>query len=303
MSLATKTKPKSYHKKRQARHHRQSQTYAKTYWPYLPMLLIVVLGVMLNSLWSARGVLGASSNFTSSSLLSSTNTDRSAQKEAALSINPQLSAAAQAKADDMVKQDYWSHISPEGKTPWDFITASGYQYTQAGENLAYGFSSGSDVVAAWMNSPEHRANILNASYQDVGFGVAQSNDYQGDGPETVVVAEYAEPAPAAADISFQVNNPKAPVTGVKGAQTQQLAAEPVSRLAVLTGGNAAWATLVVVALASVAATLFVVRHGLRLRRLVLEGEAFVIKHPGLDLVIVFVCTAAVLLTRTSGLIR
>src|SRR5206468_12650742 len=120
----------------------------------------------------------------------------------ALTIDPQLAAAAQAKARDMVAGNYWSHTSPAGKTPWTFISAAGYQYQQAGENLAYGFASADDTEAAWMNSAEHRANILETSYQNVGFGVAQSPNYQGQGAETIVVAEYGQPVPAAANITF-----------------------------------------------------------------------------------------------------
>jgi len=98
----------------------------------------------------------------------------------------------------MVAQDYWAHDNPEGKTPWAFILAAGYNYETAGENLAYGFDTSEDTLTAWMNSPEHRANILNTTYTDVGFGIANSANFQGTGPETIVVAEYASPAVAAA---------------------------------------------------------------------------------------------------------
>ena len=108
---------------------------------------------------------GIKSDFSRSVLLNDTNAQRAGQKQAPLTLDPQLTAAAQAKAEDMATSNYWAHNSPDGKTPWTFISASGYQYQTAGENLAYGFSSASDTVTGWMNSPEHRANILNADYQ------------------------------------------------------------------------------------------------------------------------------------------
>ncbi len=256
------------------------------------MLLIVGVGLAVNSIWSGTNVLGAQSDFSSPALLHATNIKRAQDHETPLTLNPQLTAAAQAKANDMTQRNYWSHQTPDGKTPWVFIAAAGYQYQAAAENLAYGFADGSDTVSAWMNSPEHRANILNASYQNVGFGVAESPDYQGKGPKTIVVAEYAQPAGAA--LTAASNTPS---------NTIQLAARPVSRIQVLTGGQAAWSALVVAALAGAALTLFVIRHGLYLKRLITEGEAFISNHPFLDIAIVFVFTTGFVLTRASGLIR
>ena len=93
----------------------------------------------------------------------------------------------------MVANDYWSDVSPDGEQPWQFITAAGYQYEAAGENLAYGFDTSEDTLIGWMNSPEHKANVLNANFTNVGFGIANSTDFQNSGEETIVVAMYGEP--------------------------------------------------------------------------------------------------------------
>ncbi len=295
MTLVTRPKRNSkHHKKRGGTHHRHSDHYLKTYWPYLPMLLIVAMGLIVNSLWSHQSVLGASSNFSNSSLLGNTNAQRTKDNEPSLALNGQLDAAAQAKANDMAQKNYWAHNSPDGRTPWSFIATAGYHYQAAGENLAYGFSNASDAVNGWMNSPGHRANILNANYKDVGFGVAQSPNYQGNGPETIVVAEYGEPAEAAPAAG-----------GIAGAQdtTAGLSAKPVSRIQLLTGGQAQWSTIAVSALAGAAIALFIVRHGLRLKRLVLEGESFVLHHPMLEITIVFVGTMAVIFMQAGGTIH
>lgn len=104
-------------------------------------------------------------------LVTLTNQKRAENGFGTLSENSQLSIAAGKKADDMFAKNYWAHNSPDGITPWVFIKQAGYNYVYAGENLARGFNSSSDVVNAWMASSTHRANILSANYKDVGFAV------------------------------------------------------------------------------------------------------------------------------------
>lgn len=290
MALATKPRPGLHELKRHGGHHRRTKRYLHPYLPYLPMLVIVGMGLLLNGVWSSRGVLGTSSDLGPASLLSGTNSARAQYGEGALRLDQHLSQAAQAKADDMVRSDYWSHDSPAGKTPWAFITGSGYHYKIAGENLAYGFMNSQDSVAGWMNSPEHRANILNAAYRDVGFGVASSPDFVGQGPQTVVVAEYGQPAPAGSITHGDVLGAEA-------------AAQPVSRLQILTGGQPAWSLALVISATAIAGALFILRHSYKLHRWVTRGEAFITKHPVYDLLIVLVITAGCVLTRVGGIVR
>ncbi len=257
------------------------------------MLMIVGMGLIVNSIWSGQGVLGASSDYSAAALLTQTNAQRTTQHEKSLVLNPQLHAAAQSKADDMARNNYWSHNSPDGKTPWYFINSAGYNYQVAGENLAYGFSNAADAVAGWMNSPSHKANILNANYQDVGFGVAKSPNYQGHGPETIIVAEYGAPAGAV------LSEP----SGTAGTQDLTGKTRLVSRIQLLTGGHATWSTALVAGLAGAAITLFLVRYGLRIKRLVAQGESFVAHHPMLDITLVFIGTMAVIFAQAGGTIR
>ncbi|HET6924630.1 MAG TPA: CAP domain-containing protein [Candidatus Saccharimonadales bacterium] len=216
MTLVARAKPPAHHKKRSGSHHRRTKSYHKAYWPYLPIALIVLGGIIFNALVPAhKAVLGYATDMSISSLLSDTNAQRSDNGLPGLGLNSQLDQAAQAKANDMAARDYWSHNTPDGQTPWSFIIAAGYNYQTAGENLAYGFDSASETVTGWMNSPEHRANILNTTYKEVGFGVANSANYQGTGPETIVVAMYAEPvgyvAPAPAPAVAQSTPATRPV--------------------------------------------------------------------------------------------
>ena len=270
------------------------------------MLTIVVIGLMISSLWSSYGhVLAANSDFSTASLLSDTNAQRLSANESSLTLDAKLSAAAQAKASDMVTHDYWSHDTPDGRTPWSFIAAAGYSYSLAGENLAYGFADANETITGWMNSAEHRANILNSGYQNVGFGIASSPHYLGQGAETVVVAEYAAPAAASAASSTFSGPTSADSTMAPLGQPAQLelSAQPVSRIQLLTGGRTAWSALVLVAVTGAAASLLLMRHGWYWRRWAVRGEAYISHHPLLDILMACLVSAGFVLTRSSGIIR
>lgn len=133
-----------------------------------------------------------SSAITTENIISLTNASRKDFSLNALSENPILDKAAQAKADDMLAKGYFAHNTPDGKTPWDFITGAGYSYLSAGENLAVNFTEAESVQTAWMNSPGHKANILNKIFEDIGIGISQGQ-YQGH-TAIFVVQEFGTPA-------------------------------------------------------------------------------------------------------------
>lgn len=131
-------------------------------------------------------VLGYASDITVDQTLVLTNQERAKSGLAPLSLNAKLSSAASAKASDMFQNQYWAHVSPSGKEPWSFITASGYSYRLAGENLARDFNHTTDMVIAWMNSPTHRANIMNGRYTEIGLAVVNG---QLQGIDTTLVVQ------------------------------------------------------------------------------------------------------------------
>jgi uncharacterized protein YkwD len=126
-------------------------------------------------------------------LLALTNKERQAASLSPLTLNDKLNASANAKCSDMVAKNYWAHNDPTGQTPWHFMTDASYDYNLAGENLAYGYGTSSSVVNGWMNSPGHKANILNAGYTELGFGICRSDNYNSSGPEAIVVQHFASP--------------------------------------------------------------------------------------------------------------
>lgn len=116
-----------------------------------------------------------------------TNNIRTENNIGQLAENELLRKAAQMKADDMAKRGYFSHNTPEGKTPWYFLEQVGYKYSYAGENLAVNFFESSDVSLAWMNSQSHRANIIKKDYTEIGIAVA-NGVYEGK--NTVFVVQF-----------------------------------------------------------------------------------------------------------------
>lgn len=145
-----------------------------------------------------QAVLGYSTGVSTAGMLTQTNLQRSQNGLGLLALNATLNQAAQTKANDMVARDYWAHNTPDGKEPWFFFKQAGYSYSYAGENLAFGFMTDSDVLTGWMNSGPHRANVLSGNYTEVGFGFASSEDFTDHGPQTVVVALYGKPLAAVA---------------------------------------------------------------------------------------------------------
>ena len=123
-----------------------------------------------------------------------TNQEREAGSQAPLASNPLLQEAAQKKVSDMFEKQYFDHNSPDGTTPAELVAAAGYQYKLTGENLAMGdFNSEAELVAAWMESPGHRENILKKEYTEIGVAAKLGKI---DGRMTwLAVQEFGRPAP------------------------------------------------------------------------------------------------------------
>ncbi|GIP59205.1 MULTISPECIES: CAP domain-containing protein [Paenibacillus] len=87
-----------------------------------------------------------------------------------LVVHTNLTKMAKDKAIDMYKNKYFSHTSPKYGSPFDMMDAYKITYLYAGENIAKGQKTPAEVVAAWMDSPGHKANILNPKYTLIGVG-------------------------------------------------------------------------------------------------------------------------------------
>lgn len=109
---------------------------------------------------------GIQSSSAASEVVRLTNSARSKNGYAALVEDGVLSEAAAVRAREIARS--FSHTRPSGASFSSALSESGVSYLRAGENIASGQKSASEVVNAWMNSPGHRANILNSSYSRIG---------------------------------------------------------------------------------------------------------------------------------------
>jgi uncharacterized protein YkwD len=295
MALTSQRKKPIHRRKAHGEHHSHSKHYLKAYHPYLPLLLIVIVGLAVNVFWTAHtNVLGASTSLSANELLKDTNTVRLQNNQDELKLSSKLSTAAQAKANDMVKKNYWSHETPSGDEPWIFMKKSGYEYFAAGENLAYGFNNSEDTVTGWLNSPQHRKNMLSADYREVGFGIITAENFQGHRNTTVVVAMYAEPLLDLGGIGF---------TSAASTASTAIPSRNVARIQMLTGGGAPWSLALVTLAAAAAAAWFFVRHAKIWHKVVIKSEEFVVHHKMLDFVFVLTAVSGFVLTRAAGFIH
>jgi hypothetical protein len=200
----------------------------------------------------------ATGSITPDDLLTLTNQDRASNGLPPLVMDSRLTLSAEYKAQDMFKNDYWNHVSPACVQPWYWFTLAGYNYSYAGENLAKDFDTSDGVNDGWMNSPGHRANILNPNYTAVGFAVENGDlptqppdvtpscatpTAQNNAPTTLVVAHYGAlqaapvqaPAKPSTPVVLPATSTPAPTPSATPAQTSTPVPTPRPSQAVVKG--------------------------------------------------------------------
>src|SRR4051794_31174079 len=123
---------------------------------------------------SAPSAAGTATSGPATALADLTNSERTRAGLSRLTVNAQLNTAAQLQADQLTPLQTLEHEVPNGRypTPADRLAAAGYQWQAYGENLASGYPTAADAVAGLMNSPGHRANILNTAFTELGAAYA-----------------------------------------------------------------------------------------------------------------------------------
>lgn len=109
-------------------------------------------------------------------MLAEVNREREANGLAAFRMDVDLRKAARDHSSDMFKRGYFSHYTPDGLSPFDRMNAANIEYTYAGENLALAPSS-KLAMQGLLNSPGHRANILNPNFNRIGIGAIDGGIY------------------------------------------------------------------------------------------------------------------------------
>lgn len=135
-----------------------------------------------------------------------TNSVRQQNKLLPLTVNSSLTKAAASKAQDMINQHYFAHISPSRVTPWYWFKKAGYSYAYAGENLAIDFIQSEDVVQAWLDSPSHRQNLLSNRFKEIGVATASGEI---NGAQSIVVVQMFG-APVTKPVVKRVTAPATP---------------------------------------------------------------------------------------------
>ena len=145
----------------------QSVTLAVQYKAFLP----IVMG--------GAGTTNVSTQTFEDQVVELLNGERRQAGCAPLALAPELTSAAIEHSADMANHDFFAHTGSDGSSPWDRMDRAGYAWLSAAENIAASASTPAEVVAMWMNSPGHRANILNCSLHDTGLGYVRLDDDTG----------------------------------------------------------------------------------------------------------------------------
>jgi uncharacterized protein YkwD len=282
--------------------HHSTARHIKLHMQRFTWFSLVIAGLLLVQIFSGTqpqqgGVLGQTSDLSNQALLSGTNKERTKNNLGELQLNSNLSKAASAKAADMVKKDYWSHNTPDGKTPWYFIESVGYEYINAGENLAYGFKTNEGVINGWMNSQKHRDNVL-GDYKDVGFGYANSDNFQG-GSYTVVVAMYGTNLKST--IAASASNEPGFSFPVPSENTTQEGSRVLAWKAIA-NASAPLSLYASLSIMAIAAAGFVSTHRKLLKHSWERGLKYAHMHPLVDAAILSAITAAIV-TSSIGFIK
>lgn len=154
------------------------------------MGIMLVLVVCTFAIANIQSLIWISSEWMVSSVLPAvivelTNEERTDGNVGMLKRSSILDDAARMKAEDMVQNSYFAHYSPTGVSPWHWFDEASYNFVHAGENLAVHFTDSGEVVDAWMDSPTHRANIMNNNFTEIGVGTAKGR-YKGESTIFVV---------------------------------------------------------------------------------------------------------------------
>ncbi|MCA9365204.1 MAG: CAP domain-containing protein [Candidatus Moranbacteria bacterium] len=136
--------------------------------------LIIVISIFICSMGAENALAGVSKEkMLPEQVVELVNQERRILGIRELSQDAVLAQAAKRKLEDMDKNDYFAHVSPNGVEPWHWIQTQGYNYVFAGENLAMYFDNASDQHKAWMKSATHRKNIMNGQYKNIGVAVGK----------------------------------------------------------------------------------------------------------------------------------
>ena len=176
------------------------------------------------------------SEITSEKMIDLINQSRIEAGVFSLTVNSRLTFAAQAKAEDMFRLQYFDHNSPSGTTPWHWMKQSGYNYSFAGENLAIDFITAEGAHKALMESPSHQKNILNPNYSEIGIAVR--SDIFKKTESIIIVEMFGSPPQVIENKSYEnIASAREPESDVKATETKTVEIFPAVAAMILEEEN------------------------------------------------------------------
>jgi uncharacterized protein YkwD len=150
------------------------------------MTRIVPIALLMFATLAASAI-EPSNEITAANVLRLMNDYRASEGLTPLHSDERLDLAAADRMTHMEEESFWSHQSPKGKSPFDWLDHHDYHYRAAGENLAYGFETARLLVQSWMESSGHRANILSSTYEDCGIAIIEGSTLGPASGKSIVV--------------------------------------------------------------------------------------------------------------------
>ena len=199
------------------------------------ILAALIKGAFAYPVYQLRGLIGDIKSYSKEQVIQETNTFRSSLGLAVLREDATLDTAAAQKLQDMIAHQYFAHYSPEGLSPWHWFEKNKYVYSYAGENLAIGFLDAPSTVNAWIDSPSHRANLVNVHYQDIGVavGLTTIRDIMGVIVVQLFGTPVARPTAVTSPVPIPTQKPKSITLGFSQSHAAD-DSEPIAAMVVLT---------------------------------------------------------------------
>jgi uncharacterized protein YkwD len=283
------------YQKQHGLHHKINKNYGKVYWPYLPVLIISILGISFGLFISGFNQSSKTNTISYASLLTSTNQYRIKNGFSPLSFNQDLSTAAQVQANKIAISNSWSPLNNSQQPAFSLISNQSMNLSSPKENLAYDFKSSNSIVSAWSNNNYLASNLLTTNSNSVGFGVVNATDFMGIKNQKVVVAIFANnnllPQPTVSNTSQKPANLSGSIRSLA-----------VIRLNSITKNDNIFELYGIAFLMLAIVTIIFSKHTYKVHKWITKGENLVIKHPLIDitLVVAFIILAGAI--QTTGYI-
>ncbi|HUC95584.1 MAG TPA: CAP domain-containing protein [Candidatus Saccharimonadia bacterium] len=282
------------YKKQHGLHHRIDRKYGQVYWPYLPVLIFVIVGLLSGIVLFNHKISNSSTSISSVQLLNNINQIREKNHLNTLTSNPDLITAAQMQANSISTSNSWSPITQSRDDAFNFISIQEHNLSIPKENLAYGFNSASQVVTAWSSSSYQDNNLLSSSINSVGYAVVTSPNFMNQGKKQIVVAIFDQ-------------NRSLPITSgshsnLSTASTNVPSVLAVTRLSNLIDTNSPTEYIVVITVLSLIALYLIINHTRKLHKWFSKGEDLFLAHPMIDIFLVIIFVILIGYSQTIGYI-